>query len=146
MTPGVDKRETLLRLLAEGMVMVHLDARRPGVKVPRAHQQDALLRLNLSFRFASRDLVVEDDRVRCTLSFAGAPCACELPLAAIFAVTSHVTGESLVWPDSLPSEAHSDPGEAQRGLLTAVPPPTLSVAPDDSPASLPSRGHLRLIK
>jgi stringent starvation protein B len=146
MVSEVDKRQTLLRLLAEGMVMVHLDARRPGVRVPRAHQRDALLRLNLSFRFASRDLVVEEDRVRCTLSFSGAPYSCELPLEAIFAVTSHVTGESMVWPDSLPSEAQRDPDEAQRGVLTAVPSPALSVAPDDAPAALPSRGHLRLIK
>ncbi len=126
--------------------MVHLDARLPGVKVPRAHHQDALLRLNLSFRFASRDLVVDEDLVRCTLSFGGAPYACELPLAAIFAVTSHVTGESMVWPESLPNEAHANPTEAQRVMLSAVPPPALSVAPDDAPVALPSRGHLRLIK
>ena len=92
MASGVDKRETLLRLLAEGMVMVHLDARRPGVKVPRAHRGEALLRLNLSYRFASRDLIVDEEGVRCTLSFSGVPSVCELPLPAIFAVTSHVTG------------------------------------------------------
>jgi stringent starvation protein B len=146
MAPGVDKRETLLRLLTEGMVMVHLDARQPGVKVPRAHRAEALLRLNLSYRFSSRDLVVDEECVRCTLSFSGIPYLCELPLAAIFAITSHVTGESMVWPESLPIEAHHDALEAQRGVLKAVPSPSLAAEPDDAPVALPSRGHLRLIK
>jgi stringent starvation protein B len=146
MASEADKRETLLRLLAEGMVMVHLDARRPGVKVPRAHRTEALLRLNLSYRFASRDLTVDEDGVRCTLSFSGVPYLCELPLPAIFAVTSHVSGESMVWPESLPSEAQRETLEVQRGVLKAVPPPSLSAESDDEPMALPSRAHLRLIK
>jgi stringent starvation protein B len=141
-----DKRETLLRFLSEGMVLVHLDARLPGVRVPRAHRNEPLLRLNLSYRFASRDLVVDDDGVRCTLSFSGLPYLCELPFPAIFAITSHVSGESMVWPESLPTEARQDALEVQRGVLKVVPSPSLAEERDDAPVVLPSRGHLRLIK
>ena len=31
---GLDKKERLLAALDQGMVMIHLDARRPGVLVP----------------------------------------------------------------------------------------------------------------
>ncbi len=51
-------------------------------------------RLNLSYRFPNRDLSVGDEMIGCTLSFSGQPYYCELPVDAIFAVTSHVTGEA----------------------------------------------------
>ena len=76
------KRSVLEKLLDQGMVMVHLDARRPGVRVPPAYKADGQLRLNLSYRFQSRDLALNDELVRCTLSFSGQPFYCELPLEA----------------------------------------------------------------
>ncbi len=129
------KREVLLGLLADGMVLVRLDARRPGVKVPPRHADDPTLALNLSYRFASRDLEVGDDRIHCTLSFGGVPYRCELPLHAIFAVTSHVTGEAFVWPEALP--------EAQPPIEEVAAAPE----PDAAAAARPrARSHLRLIK
>jgi stringent starvation protein B len=138
------KREVLERLLEQGMVMVHLDARRPGVRVPPTLRGDSQLRLNLSYRFASRDLSVGDDLVGCTLRFNGQPYYCELPVEAIFAVTSHVTGEALVWPESLAA--------ALEGQLPA-PAPLAVVAPSDNQvrgntaeAAMPAHPHLRLVK
>lgn len=144
------KRAVLERLLDQGMVMVHVDSRRAGVRVPVSLRGDPQLRLNLSYRFASRDLSISDVIVRCTLSFGGQPFYCELPLEAVFAVTSHATGEAIVWPETLaaalqaPAEeplprpaklevAASAPGDARDEASGAV-------------SSAPRRGHLRLVK
>jgi stringent starvation protein B len=152
------KRETLLRLLSEGMVLVHLDARGDGVAVPAKYAADPELRLNLSYRFASRDLTVGADAVTCTLSFGGLPFRCVLPYGAIYAVTSHVTGEALVWPEDLPLDmaAKSEPGAEPRAEAIAEPataarlspPKEDEVAEDEARATAAARprGHLRLIK
>jgi stringent starvation protein B len=138
------KREVLERLLGEGMVMVHLDARRPGVRVPPALRGEAQLRLNLSYRFASRDLTVGEELVGCTLSFSGQPYYCELPVDAIFAVTSHVTGEALVWPDSLAAALEGQ--LVPRAPLAAVGPPLARAEESIAAPAPPARGHLRLVK
>jgi stringent starvation protein B len=137
------KREVLERLLGEGMVMVELDARRPGVRVPPALRGDAKLRLNLSYRFSHRDLSVGDEMVGCTLSFAGQPYYCELPVDAIAAVTSLVTGEQLVWPQSQAETLESK--RAPSGPLAAVAPPDEQTGRGSS-AAIPARRHLRLVK
>ncbi len=126
------------------MVMVELDARRPGVRVPPALRGDSQLRLNLSYRFASRDLSVSDELVGCTLSFSGQPYYCELPLDAIFAATSHVSGEALVWPESLPPALESR--VAPSTSLAVVAPSGDQIHGEGSQASLPPRRHLRLVK
>jgi stringent starvation protein B len=138
------KREALERLLGQGMVMVHLDGRRPGVRVPPSLRGDAQLRLNLSYRFASRDLSVGDEVVGCTLSFSGQPYYCELPVDAIFAVTSHVTGEALVWPESL-AAALENP-LAPRAPVSGVAPPGEHPGNETTEPALPARPHLRLVK
>ena len=134
-------------MLGDGMVLVHLDARCPGVRVPLKHVGDPQLRLNLSYRFASHDLHVSHEAVSCTLSFAGALFLCELPLRSIFAATSHVTGEAVLWPEDSPA-----PEGIAAVASTPAPPPALAPAaegePNDAPAARPARrrNHLRLIK
>ncbi len=149
------------------MVLVHLDARRTGVDVPAKYAVDAELRLNLSYRFASRDLTIGDADVTCTLSFGGFPFRCVLPYSAIYAVTSHVTGEALVWPEDLPAElvAGLEPGLDPASEPTAEPkaqpvaevraepaaggPSTLPGEAEEkspAPAVVRPHGHLRLIK
>jgi stringent starvation protein B len=135
------KREVLERLLGQGMVMVYLDARRPGVRVPPALRDDAQLRLNLSYRFSSHDLAVSDEMVSCTLSFSGQPYYCELPVDAIFAVTSHVTGE--VWTEGLAETLESRQAPAP---LAVVAPSDGKVAGAVGGTDLPARRHLRLVK
>jgi stringent starvation protein B len=145
--PNADKRATLVRMLEKGMVLVHVDARAVGVHVPLAHANDPQLRLNLSYRFASHDLEVGPTLVRCTLSFSGQQFLCELPLDAIYAATSHVSGDAVVWPESLPPSA--------RDRFTAPLGPTLTLTPvpledgverEPHPRALRPRAHLRLIK
>ena len=144
------KRASLEKLLDQGMVMVHVDARRSGVRVPVAFRGDPQLRLNLSYRFASRDLAVTDDYVRCTLSFQGVPFYCELPLEAVFALTSHVTGEALVWPEALAATLEPLPQQAQAASMTLTAVPRESDAEERvaerTKSKPPVRNHLRLVK
>ena len=99
-----EKKERLLTALDKGMVMIHLDARRPGVLVPKALQGEAHLRLNLSYRFDPPDLTVGDWGVRSTLSFGGSRFKVAVPWSALFAITSQVSREFWLYPDDMPQE------------------------------------------
>jgi stringent starvation protein B len=101
---GPEKKAQLLEALDKGMVMIHLDARRPGVLVPASLRTEAHLRLNLSYRFEPPDLTVGEWGVRCTLSFSGSRFKVAVPWSALFAITSHVSKESWAYPDDLPAE------------------------------------------
>ncbi|WP_224245411.1 ClpXP protease specificity-enhancing factor SspB [Hyalangium gracile] len=165
---GPDKKERLLAALEQGLVMIHLDARRPGVLVPPHLRNESHLRLNLSYRFDPPDLSVSDWGVRSTLSFSGTRFTVAVPWSALFAIASHVTKE-LFWmyPDDMPPEL------LQQTMVTskvppqevpgAVPPPSeprpravlrevqgeKEPEPDGGPRDeppTPRRGHLRLVK
>lgn len=99
-----EKKQRLLDALDRGLVMVHLDARRPGVLVPEPLRGEFHLRLNLSYRFDPPDLSVGDWGVRCTLSFGGKRFKVGIPWSALFAITSHVTQEFWMYPDDMPPE------------------------------------------
>jgi stringent starvation protein B len=95
----------LLSALEQGMVMIHLDARRPGVLVPPSLKQEAHLRLNVSYRFDPPDLTVGDWGIRCTLSFSGTRFRVAIPWSALFAITPcYATKEFWMYPDDMPKE------------------------------------------
>lgn len=99
-----EKKQRLLDALDQGLVMIHLDARRPGVLVPEPLSGEFHLRLNLSYRFDPPDLSVGEWGVRCTLSFGGKRFKVAVPWSALFAITSHVTQEFWMYPDDMPPE------------------------------------------
>ncbi len=99
-----EKRQKLLELLGRGMVMVHLDARREGVRVPPAHADNHALALNLSYRFHLPDFQVDEHGVQASLSFNRQRFPCVLPWSAIFALRSHTDDSFHVWPGDVPSE------------------------------------------
>ncbi|WPB79838.1 ClpXP protease specificity-enhancing factor SspB [Archangium violaceum] len=101
---GPEKKARLLAALEKGMVMIHLDARRPGVLVPTSLRIESHLRLNLSYRFDPPDLTVGEWGVRCTLSFSGSRFKVAVPWSALFAITSHLTKEFWMYPDDMPAE------------------------------------------
>ncbi|QSQ17273.1 ClpXP protease specificity-enhancing factor SspB [Myxococcus landrumensis] len=168
----LDKKERLLAALDQGMVMIHLDARRPGVLVPVSLRGEAHLRLNLSYRFDPPDLTVGEWGVRCTLSFSGSRFKVAVPWSALFAIASHVTKESWMYMEDMPPELLQQPvaprpspqpvpvaAERPRTFLREVPaepvdePPPVAAAaaevPPEGPkddAPPPRRGHLRLVK
>lgn len=99
-----EKREKLEEALERGVVMIHLDARQPGVLVPPQFREDFHLRLNLSWRFDPPDLSIGDWGIRQTLSFNRTPYKVAVPWQAIFAITAHTTDQAWLFPDSLPDE------------------------------------------
>jgi len=101
---AAEKKERLLQALDQGMVMIHLDARRPGVLVPVHLRGEAHLRLNLSYRFDPPDLSVGDWGVRSTLSFSGSRFTVAVPWSALYAITSRPTKEFWIYPDDMPEE------------------------------------------
>jgi stringent starvation protein B len=100
------KKEVLLGLLEKASVLVHLDARREDVKVPRHLKTNPqlILQLGLNLAVPIPDLEVGDERVSCTLSFARTPFYCVLPYAAIFAMVAEDGGRAMVWPEDVPAE------------------------------------------
>jgi len=102
------KKEALTAFLDKGMTMVHLDARRNGVIVPAQFSNQQELRLNLSYRFSGTEMSIDDSYLEATLTFTGVPFRCRIPMMAIYALTSHVTGAGLVFPESLPEEILSE--------------------------------------
>jgi stringent starvation protein B len=85
--PPNEKRDALLRLMDSGVAMVHLDARRPGVIVPRQYANDFNLRLNFSWRYRIGDLDIGAEKIVGSLSFSGLTFRCEVPWTAIFGIT-----------------------------------------------------------
>jgi stringent starvation protein B len=171
-----DKKERLLAALEQGLVMVHLDARRPGVLVPPHLRNEAHLRLNISYRFDPPDLAVGEWGVRSTLSFSGSRFTVAVPWSALFAITSHVTKEFWLYPDDIPVEFLQQTMVTSKAPLPEVAPPPapppgeprarpfLREVPSEHPEPVPEepkaaqgeeprdeppsprRGHLRLVK
>ena len=157
---GPEKKAQLLAALEKGMVMIHLDARRPGVLVPPSLRNESHLRLNLSYRFDPPDLTVGEWGVRCTLSFSGSRFKVAVPWSALYAISSHVTREFWMYPEDMPRELLEQPqvpptlrheprlGEPARGGLREVVSNTdpKEPKPPDEPPRPSGRGHLRLVK
>jgi stringent starvation protein B len=140
------KKETLLAFLSRGVAMVHVDARKPGVVVPRQHQGDPHLRLNLSYRYGIPDLQVHEDGVQATLSFGGYGFRCILPWEAVFAVTSQGTGDGQVWPEDLPTELAGMHKAPERPTLAAVQSEATPEPEPRQPQDGAPRRHLRLVR
>lgn len=96
-------RQLLEELLDNGMVMVTVNARHEGVRVPPQYARDPQLRLNLSYRFGL-PVELDDWGVTATLTFGGSPFECRLPWRSIYMMVSHVTGQPLLFPDNVPPE------------------------------------------
>jgi stringent starvation protein B len=124
-----EKKERLLTALDQGMVMIHLDARRPGVSVPSHLAGEAHLRLNLSYRFDPPDLTVNEWGVRCTLSFSGSRYTVAVPWNALFAITSHVSREFWLYPEDMPQELLQHPLASPQAPRESAPAPAATPRP-----------------
>lgn len=98
-----EKQAVLDRLVTEGVVMLHLDARRPGVKVPTHLKNEMQLRLNFNHLRGKRDLAINGWGVRESLSFGGIWSQVAVPWSAIYALSAEGK-EPLVFPEDLPEE------------------------------------------
>lgn len=134
MTSFQSKPEALRAFLDKGLTMIHLDARCDGVVVPRQFVGQRDLRLNLSYRFSGSAMDIDEQRVEATLTFGGMPFRCRIPLVAIYALTSQVTGAGLVFPESLPAELVS---ELKRQMSDDGGPPLVEGDSDEIEANNP---------
>jgi stringent starvation protein B len=149
-----EKKQHLLSALDRGMVMVHLDARRPGVVVPGEFRTESHLRLNLSYRFEPSDLSVGEWGLRSTLRFSGNRFTVAIPWCAVFGITSHDSHEFWMFPDDMPPELMRNPVRAGRVTLeprtvALCEVPLEAPTPEDGCPQQPQargRGHLRVVK
>ena len=154
-----EKKDRLLAALGRGLVMVHLDARRPGVLVPPDLRCESHLRLHLSYRFDPPDLAVGEWGIRSTLSFSGKRFTVAVPWSALFAITSKVTHEFWMFPEDMPTELTQIPPPRLRAAATVRRPleagpvalrevdgQRKSTQEDDGGESPRGRAHLKLIK
>lgn len=138
------KRDAFVSMLDVGMAMLHLDARASGVDVPLRFRKDRHLRLNFSYRFGLSTFMIEDDAVTADLSFQGLTYLCVIPWDAVFGMTSHVSGETRVWPEDMPAEMLIEAAALAEAAKAKPSPPD---EPDEEVGGAVRRvGHLRVVK
>lgn len=133
--PRPGKRAVAEALLDKGPVLIHLDARRPGVAVPERFAREAKLVLRFGYGLTPpiADLEVDDVGVAGTLVFGGMPFRCVLPWTAIFALILDGESRGMVWPEDAPAES-------------VDPAPEAEPEPDPEPPRRARRpSHLRLV-
>lgn len=135
--PMPPKRSVMETLLDAGAVLVHVDSRRDGVKVPVEHADQPKLVLRFGHQLSPPipDLDVDDHGVRGTLTFRGQPFACDLPWGSVYALVGD-DGRGLIWPEDVPSEVRDELGKGPTADRT--PPPSNKPSP-------PKGSHLKLV-
>lgn len=128
------KKDVLLELLEKSNVLMHIDARREDVIVPRNLKTNPqlVLQLGLNLAIPIRDLDVGDEGVTCTLSFNRTPFSCVLPYPAIFAMVAE-DGRAMVWPEDVPevvARAHEEEARREGKIPPAREPRLLSPTPN----------------
>ena len=150
------KYDFLLFLLEIGDAMVCLDARLPGVDVPKNQKSSSSLNLifNLNFR---RPIEVNEDAISATLAFNGRPYKCFLPFEAVGAIFDPNMKNGQVWEESIPSDINladqivsgitdqpvkkPDPKQKFKSLKTSDKPNS-----EGATKTPRDRSHLRVIK
>jgi stringent starvation protein B len=137
-----DKRRTLEALLARGPVLVHVDARRAEVSVPSKFRADASLVLRFGYNLSPAiiDLVVDDEGVSGTLTFAGQPFRCILPWTAVYAAMVEGEQRGTVWPEDVPEDVLTGTGPLEDQPRTGA--KDVAAESEEAPRK---RGHLKLV-
>ena len=151
MADSAEKKTAFQDMLERGLTMLHIDARHDAVDVPEHFRLDHHLRLNYSYRFFLDTFEITDDGVQASLSFGGVPHLTIVPWSAVFACSSHVTGEWRVWPDDMPVELMAQavafplsPDLSQP--ISPSPAEDSSLDEEEVGGAVRRVGHLRVIK
>lgn len=115
------KRELLEASLAKGKTQIRIDARRPGCQVPATLVDEPQLVLNLSWRFANTEMVINERGIAATLRFGGEPFRCVLPWRAVWGVSPFGEEKLRVWPVDLPFELGGPPASAAGAVEEPAP-------------------------
>ena len=147
-----DKREFVEKLLGEGPVLVHIDARGEAVSVPERFRGDPklVLRFGWGLSPAIHDLELGLGGLAGTLTFGGVPFHCVVPWTAVYAAVAEGEQRGMVWPDDVPSVVLEQ--MSQRPARASTPPPAAadkeptsrSGEDADTPRARPS--HLKLVE
>jgi stringent starvation protein B len=141
------KRQVVERLLADGPILVHIDARRGEASVPERFRGDPRLVLRFGYGLtpAIVDLALDDRGLTGTLSFGGVPHRCVLPWPSIYAVVGESDQKGMVWPDDVPPEVQTAAGvggDASAAAKDEADEPDVTVTPPPRKRG----GHLRLVE
>lgn len=130
------KREAFLAFLQEGWVSVHLDARRPGVRVPPHLRTEPrlVLQYGRDMPVPIADLDVSEAGIRATLSFARTPHDTLVPWSAVYIIAC-TDGRGVLYQEDIPEELLTlvQPVEAEAGPAGSVE-TTEGTAPQTPPA------------
>ncbi len=85
-------------LLEEGVVMVRILRKRPGVILP-TFLDTPIVNLNFSYRYGIDDFAVDERGIRASLSFRKIPHFCDVPWSSVCAIMSEKTDQMFVWAD-----------------------------------------------
>lgn len=99
------KQDVFLALLREGWTSLHLDARRPGVKVPAHLRGEAhlVLQYGHDLPIPIPDLEADEYGVRATLSFAKTPHQTVVPWEAVYVVAC-IDGRGVLYHEDVPED------------------------------------------
>jgi len=156
------------RILEKGIVKVHCDPRVEGVHVPPHLSEDPMLLLQFAYGFRLPGFQVDEEAISGVLNFNGLRYHCVIPWEAVFALTAPEFGhEGHFWPEDVPVEMmeNAEVEGEEKTLEPVRSGPVLSVVAEVSeesaveeeesvdetltpgtPAPLPNRNHLRLIR
>ncbi len=143
-----DKRDLIEELLAQGPILVHIDARHVLAQVPEQFRKDPKLVLRFGYDLtpAIIDLSIDDHGMYGTLTFGGVPTRCVLPWGSVYSVVSEADQKGMVWPEDVPDCIVDALQEqvAEKRSEARVEADEASAKPPSPP---PTRGsHLTLVK
>lgn len=110
------KLEVFSDYIERGMVMVTVDARPVGVRVPNHLKGELQLNLNFSHKFFIDDFAYDGRGIRASLTFRGQPYFCDLPWASVWMMRSMVDGAVVVSPEDVPEEVRGALATLEREL------------------------------
>ena len=97
------KKEVAERLLDKGSLFVHLDATSNDVTVPLVfkHRNDLVLQIAHNMPIPVRDLDINNNGIKATLSFNRQPFTCFIAWNAVYQLAGD-HGDAIIWPVSIP--------------------------------------------
>lgn len=102
---ATEKLALFTDLVARAMVMVTIDTRREGVRVPRHYVGNPQLNLNFSTRFGLEDFAYDIEGVRATLSFQGQASWCVVPWSSVYMMRfTEREGSVAIFAEDFPPE------------------------------------------
>lgn len=148
------KKELMLALLTESVVQIHLDGRAKGVALPEWLRANPRVVLDIGYDMAVPipDLEIDDQGIRCTLSFNREPFLCRIPWDAVYGIID-VEQRGAVYVEDMPPELRAllehraAPATAAEERTIEEAAPELDPEPPPSkPNKKPRPSHLKLVK